>query len=142
VVVHRTRVTADVYGHLLDDARGEVERVLAAALADRERVSDKVDRVEEAHDDEVGMLHKHTDELDAEILHMAELHADEIVNLRKALESRDVIGQAKGVIMVTTRCTADQAFDLMRRQSQYENRKVVEVAAEVAERAAKRPPPR
>jgi AmiR/NasT family two-component response regulator len=58
--------------------------------------------------------------------------------LRKALESRDVIGQAKGIIMATMQCTADEAFVLLKRQSQAENVKVVDIAAELADRTARR----
>lgn len=53
-------------------------------------------------------------------------------NLKTALESRDLIGQAKGVLMHARRITADEAFDLLRQSSQHLNRKLAEVAAEVA----------
>ena len=74
-------------------------------------------------------------------LHVAELgrrdqlHTDEMVLLATALESRDTIGQAKGVIMVTMHCNADEAFRLLKEQSQHENRKLVEIA----QRAQRRP---
>jgi GAF domain-containing protein len=55
-------------------------------------------------------------------------------NLAKAMESRAVIEQAKGVIMATTGTGADQAFDLLRQQSQAENRKLRELAAEIVDR--------
>jgi AmiR/NasT family two-component response regulator len=61
----------------------------------------------------------------------------DMTNLRLALESRDLIGQAKGVIMVTMRCSPDRAFELLVAQSQAENRKLVEVAAEIASRASR-----
>jgi GAF domain-containing protein len=51
--------------------------------------------------------------------------------LREAMVSRAVIEQAKGVIMTTTRCDADTAFKILVEQSQQENRKVREVAAEI-----------
>lgn len=50
-------------------------------------------------------------------------------------EHRDVIGQAKGVIMASTGCSPEAAFGVLVRQSQHENRKVYEIAAEVAARA-------
>lgn len=53
--------------------------------------------------------------------------------LRDALESRDVIGQAKGILMARERVTADQAFDMMRRASQRLNVKLRQVAEQVAE---------
>ncbi|GAA4886374.1 ANTAR domain-containing protein [Actinomycetospora straminea] len=48
--------------------------------------------------------------------------------LREALKSRDVIGQAKGVLMERRGLTSDEAFDLLRRTSQDLNVKLREVA--------------
>lgn len=50
-----------------------------------------------------------------------------------ALESRDVIGQAKGVLMERHKVSASEAFDMLRRVSQRRNLKVREVAQQVAE---------
>jgi AmiR/NasT family two-component response regulator len=55
----------------------------------------------------------------------------EVEGLKVALESRAVIEQAKGVIMSATHCDPDRAFDLLRQQSQYENRKLREVATDI-----------
>lgn len=52
--------------------------------------------------------------------------------LRRAMASRDVIGQAKGILMERHRITADQAFLLLKKQSQRVNQKLVEVAETVA----------
>lgn len=52
--------------------------------------------------------------------------------LRTALDSRDVIGQAKGILMERHRLTADQAFAVLVRASQESNTKLVEVAATLA----------
>ncbi len=49
-------------------------------------------------------------------------------HLEEALKSRDVIGQAKGIIMERERVTADQAFDMLRKVSQARNVKLREVA--------------
>ncbi len=49
-----------------------------------------------------------------------------------ALQSRDVIGQAKGILMATRHVDADGAFDLLRTCSQHLNRKLLEVARDVA----------
>ena len=54
--------------------------------------------------------------------------------LRQAMESRAVIEQAKGVLMASTGCSADEAFDLLRKHSQTENRKVRDIAAELVAR--------
>lgn len=48
--------------------------------------------------------------------------------LRDALESREIIGEAKGILMQQQGCTGDEAFDLLRRASQRENRKLREIA--------------
>ncbi|MBX3287307.1 MAG: GAF and ANTAR domain-containing protein [Actinobacteria bacterium] len=56
-------------------------------------------------------------------------------NLGKALESRSVIEQAKGIIMGTTGCSADQAFQRLVEQSQHENIKLRELAAEIVQRS-------
>ncbi|GLZ47682.1 hypothetical protein Acsp06_38670 [Actinomycetospora sp. NBRC 106375] len=48
--------------------------------------------------------------------------------LREALQSRDVIGQAKGVLMERRGLTSDEAFDVLRRTSQDLNVKLREVA--------------
>jgi AmiR/NasT family two-component response regulator len=57
-------------------------------------------------------------------------------NLERAIDSRAVIEQAKGIIMSTRRCSPDAAFQLLRTQSQYENRKLRDVAQEVVQAAA------
>ncbi|MDQ3575265.1 MAG: GAF and ANTAR domain-containing protein [Actinomycetota bacterium] len=49
-------------------------------------------------------------------------------HLEEALKSRDVIGQAKGIIMERERVTADAAFDVLRSVSQARNMKLREVA--------------
>ena len=59
-------------------------------------------------------------------------------HLRRAVESRDVIGQAKGIIMATMHCTPDEAFVVLKQQSQAENRKLAVIAAELAGRFSRR----
>jgi GAF domain-containing protein len=54
--------------------------------------------------------------------------------LRQAIESRDVIGQAKGILMTRRGLSADEAFDLLRRTSQDLNVRLVELARTLAER--------
>ena len=60
--------------------------------------------------------------------------AREATNLAAALQSRASIEQAKGVIMATTGCGPDDAFELLREQSQKENRKLRDIAAEIVAR--------
>ncbi|WP_222853385.1 ANTAR domain-containing protein [Fodinicola acaciae] len=55
----------------------------------------------------------------------------ESVQLREALLSRDLIGQAKGILMERRGCSADEAFDVLRRTSQDLNLKLSAVAEAV-----------
>jgi hypothetical protein len=64
---------------------------------------------------------------------LASTHARlQAVQLNQALESRDVIGQAKGILMERNRVTADEAFDMLRRASQQVNRKLRDLAEDIA----------
>jgi transcriptional regulator with GAF, ATPase, and Fis domain len=53
--------------------------------------------------------------------------------LHEALSSRDVIGQAKGILMERLRITPEDAFDALRRTSQRLNLKLREIAQKLAE---------
>jgi hypothetical protein len=68
-----------------------------------------------------------------EALTQAELRA---MQLEEALQSRDVIGQAKGILMERRGCTADEAFEVLRRTSQDLNTKLRDLAGTLAERRA------
>ena len=54
-------------------------------------------------------------------------------NLDKALLSRDVIGQAKGILMERLKIGPEDAFDVLRRSSNRLNQKLHAVALRVAE---------
>ena len=54
-------------------------------------------------------------------------------DMQQALLSRDVIGQAKGILMERLKITPEDAFDLLRRASQQLNIKLGEVARGLAE---------
>ena len=56
---------------------------------------------------------------------------EEVANLKRALKTREVIGMAKGVLMARECCHPDEAFDMLRRASQRENRKLAEVAEQI-----------
>lgn len=60
---------------------------------------------------------------------------------KKAIDSRDVIGQAKGILMSRRGVSADEAFALLRRASQRLNVRLADVAKTVAERPAALDPP-
>lgn len=61
-------------------------------------------------------------------------HANQAAGLAAAMESRATIEQAKGILMGVTGCSPDDAFDLLRQQSQAENRKLRDIAQEIVER--------
>ena len=52
-------------------------------------------------------------------------------NLHQALATRELIGQAQGILMERERITPDQAFDILLRASQHLNVKLREVAQEL-----------
>lgn len=67
-------------------------------------------------------------------------------DLNHALITRELIGQAQGILMERERITAAQAFDVLRRASQHLNIKLREVALSLVETGesptdASRPPP-
>jgi GAF domain-containing protein len=57
-------------------------------------------------------------------------------NLRLGMNHRDLIGQAKGILMERHRLTADQAFAVLARVSQEKNRKLVDIAGELTDTGA------
>jgi AmiR/NasT family two-component response regulator len=97
--------------------RDVIQRLLAAAIqADIDHEAELEARKE-----------VHADTLEA--------HAEELEQLRNALLTREVIGQAKGIVMTTLRCSGDRAFNLLVAQSQHEHVKLVEIAQEIVRRA-------
>jgi GAF domain-containing protein len=62
-------------------------------------------------------------------------------HMQKAMDSRAVIEQAKGIIMGERRCTSEQAFAILTKLSQNTNRKVRDVASALVENAYRHPSP-
>ncbi|MGW7256304.1 ANTAR domain-containing protein [Streptomyces sp. NPDC054834] len=56
---------------------------------------------------------------------------EEIDQLRRAIVSRPLIDQARGVLMATHACTSDEAWDILRETSQLSNTKLHTVAEAV-----------
>ncbi len=56
---------------------------------------------------------------------------DKAANLERALASNRQIGAAMGILMTRLRVTAEQAFDLLRKESQNRHRKLRDIAEEV-----------
>jgi hypothetical protein len=116
--------------------REDIAQMLAAGLHNGEQHVAEMERRDELHVAETDRR----DALHVDELHRRDdLHAHELGMAHEALETRDIIGQAKGVIMAAMACPPDEAFNMLRQQSQAENRKLVEVAAEIANRAWRRP---
>ena len=115
--------------------RDDIIKMLAGALETEKRHASEMERRDQQHIAEA----ERRDELHVQELHRRDdLHAHELEMIRDALETRDLVGQAKGVIMAALSCSPDEAFHLLRQQSQHENRKLVEVAADIAGRASSR----
>jgi len=57
-------------------------------------------------------------------------------HLRRAVDNRDLIGQAKGILMERYKLTPDQSFQLLARVSQQTNRKLVDIAEELTRTGA------
>ncbi len=71
---------------------------------------------------------------------IARSHEDEerrAGNLNSALATRELIGQAQGILMERERITSDQAFDILRRASQHLNRKLRDVAQDLVDTGAR-----
>jgi hypothetical protein len=113
------------------------EELRVSALRARERsrqlvarteatLADSRETIELARSGELGSRH-------------VEQMAEEIIGLRRAMATRAVIEQAKGILMVTTGRGVDEVFALMVDQSQHENRKLAEIAAEIVRLTARDP---
>jgi len=61
-------------------------------------------------------------------------------NLEQAMLSRAVIEQAKGIIMSTMRCDADAAMEILKNQSQTQNIKLRDIAAEIVRNTSSQAP--
>jgi GAF domain-containing protein len=86
-----------------------------------------------AHEPEAfGQRQERLANLLAALAALALVDAERTENLRIGLRNRDVIGQAKGILMERHRITADAAFAMLSEASQRLNRKLVVVAEDVA----------
>ncbi|HUR52208.1 MAG TPA: GAF and ANTAR domain-containing protein [Mycobacteriales bacterium] len=63
-----------------------------------------------------------------QVARSTELQEQRAEHLQAAMASREVIGQAQGILMERERITADQAFQLLRHSSQHLNLKLRDVA--------------
>jgi AmiR/NasT family two-component response regulator len=104
--------------------RAEVAALLADALRSDELHDAAMADAQTAHDEEMATA--------------TAAHEHEVDGLQQALATRDLIGQAKGVIMAAMHCTPEHAFALLVKQSQAQNRKLVDIAAEITDNVQRR----
>ncbi len=78
------------------------------------------------------------DEADADVAHMLARHAAVAVqhargeeHLRKAVDARNLVGQAQGILMERFDLDAERAFEVLRRYSQHHNTKLHLVAQQL-----------
>jgi hypothetical protein len=62
---------------------------------------------------------------------------EQVAQMQQAMASRAGIEQAKGILMRDRRCTADEAFGILRDLSSTSNRKLRDVARAVIEEATR-----
>jgi hypothetical protein len=106
------------------------ERDPASALGSLNNYSNSIGAFDEEARDCVMLLTAHL----GAVLSLASRAADAdqaSQHLTDAVASRDVIGQAKGILMERQRLTADQAFDVLKRASQRLNRRLRDVAEDL-----------
>ncbi|MDX3752632.1 ANTAR domain-containing protein [Streptomyces sp. AK08-02] len=65
----------------------------------------------------------------------------EVEQLQRAIESRPVIDQARGILMAVEACTADEAWTALRDASQHTNTKLRDVAEAIVTVSTGGPPP-
>jgi GAF domain-containing protein len=78
-------------------------------------------------------LHERVTSLLATFAALALAEAQRTGQLHDALDNRDVIGQAKGILMERHGITAEAAFSVLSRVSQAENMKLAEIARHLAQ---------
>lgn len=61
-------------------------------------------------------------------------------HLEAALSSRTIIDQALGIVMGQNRCTADEAFEILRAASSHRNTKLRDIAHDIIARISGKPP--
>ena len=69
--------------------------------------------------------------------HLYQTTATLAENMRRAMETRAVIEQAKGIIMAQQRCTPERAFEALTKLSQATHRKLRDCATDIVACTAK-----
>ena len=131
-----------VMNDLEDDERWPAYRATALELGVRSMLSVRLF----ANEDSMGALDLYSkqphafDQRSQAIAQVFATHASiavkaalTVAGLETVISSRDVIGQAKGIIMARRKVTADMAFELLRSLSQQRNQPVRDLAREITE---------
>jgi GAF domain-containing protein len=74
------------------------------------------------------------------VRHLVDEQAQINEQLRQAVATRPLIDQALGIVMAQRRCTASQAFEVLRHASQSVNQPVRDLAAQIVATTTGRPP--
>ena len=135
---------ADRHGVLVRDVRSETRWPRWCEAVERAGVRSMLGSRLYTSQEVVGSLNLYDpapdafDEADADVAHMLARHAAVAVqhargdeHLRKAVDARNLVGQAQGILMERFDLDADRAFEVLRRYSQHHNRKLHLVAQEL-----------
>jgi hypothetical protein len=106
--------------------------------ADRRQLVARLRQQGRAGDRDRERLQAQQGELEAVLASVTEQARHRDGQLRQALETRDVIGQAKGILMARLRIDSDTAFDLLRSASSRSHLKVRDVALNVIHQQLRR----
>ena len=109
--------------------RSSTDRDQAAYL--RELLADNRDDAADQRDRVANERDRVADERDRIADDRARAAEQELVGLRTAMDTRAVIEQAKGMVMLTLKVDAEAAFDVLVRRSQNTHTKLLEVAQEI-----------
>lgn len=121
------------------DLRAEVARLMADAETTRAETGAEIKYLRDANDREFTLLQgAHT----AEMAAMHDALDSQEAKFESAIAARILVEQARGVLMSTLRCTADEASELMRIQSQLQNLNLNDIAAQILAHTVKRTKPR
>jgi hypothetical protein len=131
--------TAEQWEHALDARQRAAERRDVDA-GERDRLADEREAKADLRDTDADERDRLADEREAKAdLRDSELLRESaLARLQAQLETMPVIEQAKGMIMDQEGCTAEQAFDLLRKASQSSNVPVRELAARIVARNNRR----
>jgi GAF domain-containing protein len=139
----------------IDDTQTETRWTEFCQAADSHGIRSTISLPLISHDEGIGALNLYSQEVAAfadtdETLAMALASQAAVVlgnaqvywdaheltqHLREAMRSRATIEQAKGILMGGSRCGPDEAFQMLVRASQRENRKLRDLAADLVSRA-------